>query len=35
MIGFSTMAMLKLTRQFLAQKSITEMEKPPYSADWL
>jgi hypothetical protein len=37
MIGFSTMTMLQLTRnlieQFLAQKSITEIEHPPYSSD--
>jgi hypothetical protein len=37
MIGFSTMTVLQLSRcflsskQFLAQKSITEMEHPPYS----
>jgi hypothetical protein len=39
MNGFSTMIMFQLTRssmsgkQFLAQKSITGMEYPPYSPD--
>jgi hypothetical protein len=32
--GFSTMTMFQLNvKQFLAQKSITEMEHPPYSSD--
>jgi hypothetical protein len=35
MTGFSTMTMLQLTavKQFLAQKSITEMEHPTCSPD--
>jgi hypothetical protein len=37
-IGFSTMTVLHLTRhpvkQFLAQKSVTEIEHPPYSPGW-
>jgi hypothetical protein len=38
-IGFFTITRLQLTRrymseQFLAQKSITEIEHPPHSYDW-